>query len=283
MKLLVCLLVLLAFPSNLQAVEKFSSDAVVTEVENRPLDVVLGKLITEYYEYYSSFDLKSGDSLEKKKEKELIYQSSVERVFQHTYDEQLILKVAEFFKNTDDMNRNALRGLVKRLIVAENLRAQEGSSVLSESGVDGAAALFEGLDRASYEYAYGNEIGREVVDTFEAIHRSTFMENLEHKVDIDIDFLKPIKKVVEKLNLKEKFKWLWNQKLHWGYHSHFIHKKKVFMRSHGYYQKVAVKLQVLRRERYWWGGTGDWEVHGSSTKMMEEPRALVATEARELD
>jgi hypothetical protein len=261
------------------SVERFVGDGFIREDVDRPLEIVVGDLTWVYQDFHKA--LRDGRDLGEIKEKEFSYLQTYERVYEHIVQENLIEKFASYFESSDPLTQASLAALAKNLISRENLRLQAGASSVS---VTSAASLFPSLNtRVSYEYAYGEELEREVQDEFEAIHRYTYMENREHNVDIDVDFLEPIKKIVEKLSLKDKFKWLWEQKLHFGYHSSFFHRKKVFMRSVGYYQKVAVTLQVLRREKKWWGGSGEWELHGTAVRYFEEPRAIVATEAKELD
>lgn len=134
----------------------------------------------------------------------------------------------------------------------------------------------------SYQYAYGRELERKIIKNFEAIHRQTFYENKIHNVDIGVDFLEPLKAILKTLKLGEKFEWIFENILHIGYKSSFKHHKKVFMRFKGYYAKISISFELMRRKRYWWG-YGNWEVAGTASKVVEEPMAVIGTNVKELE
>ena len=134
----------------------------------------------------------------------------------------------------------------------------------------------------NYQYAYGRELERKIIKNFDAIHRQTFYENKTHNVDIGVDFLEPLKAILKTLKLGEKFEWIFENILHVGYKSSFKHHKKVFMRFKGYYAKISISFELMRRKRYWWG-YGNWEVVGTASKVVEEPMAIVGTDVKELE
>jgi hypothetical protein len=283
MKILSLLMVLwLGFSHLCHGAEVFRTDAFIREDVGMPMEIVLGRLVRDYYAFASpSYELQADKETFQQKEER--YLSSLRRVQDYVLSEGLLQEVADYFNSTDEMNRYALRTLVHELVIMETHRIQAGASELLY-GVNNVSELFRDVDsRVSYEYTLGKELKREVVKEFEAIHRHTLMENYEHNISIDIDFLEPLKKIINTLKLKDMFSWLWEQALHYSYHASFSHKKKIFTRSHGYYQNVAVTFEVLRRERYWWGGTGEWEKYGHTLRNVEEPRAVLTTEVKELD
>lgn len=154
-------------------------------------------------------------------------------------------------------------------IPQETFEIEKISAVLAKDRLD------------QYEYAYGKEVGRKVLKHFDAIHRQTFFENRTHDIDISVDFLKPIKTILTHLKLKQKFQWVFDNKLYFGYKSSFKHNKKVFIRFLGYYAKVSLDIELLRRRVYWWG-YGEWEKVGITSKIIQEPVAMVGTEVKEI-
>ena len=54
------------------------------------------------------------------------------------------------------------------------------------------------------------------------------------------------------------------------------------MRFKGYYAKISISFELMRRKRYWWG-YGNWEVVGTASKVVEEPMAIVGTDVKELE
>lgn len=187
-----------------------------------------------------------------------------------------------FLENAGPVERQEMRGLAHLVQTKINASRLENDGLGPADDSELKAYLGEQRSRDSYQYAYGKEVSRETIDEFEAIHRNTFFENKSHSINIGIDFLEPIKKVLKALKLEKKFSWVFENSLFFGYKSSFKHHKKVFMRFKGYYGKIAVKVELMRRKRYWWG-YGSWEKVGVTTKMLEEPIAVVGTEVKELN
>jgi hypothetical protein len=274
------------------AIEKFQRATYTEEVEGRPLDVILSQLTDQFYSMKTEKS-EAGEDLSKKAASEESFGQDLKRVMDHITSEELFWDISDLYKESDPMVREALNPLVSKIIRHLNSVLQKDPQAVR--GVRNPRTdLFpdysplsqldftERQDRVRYEYRLGRELDRKIVKTYEAIHRRTMMENIEHHIDIDVDFLKPIKKVIETLKLKEKFSWLWNQKLRWGYHSHFKHHKKIFTRQQAFYDKISVKFELWRREKgiIW---DGDWERCGTSNRMVEEVAAMVAKEAKQLD
>jgi len=187
-----------------------------------------------------------------------------------------------FLENAGPVERQEMRGLAHLVQTKINASRLENDGLGPADDSELKAYLGEQKSRDSYQYAYGQEVSRETIDEFEAIHRNTFFENKSHNINIGIDFLEPIKKVLKALKLEKKFSWVFENSLFYGYKSSFKHHKKVFMRFKGYYGKIAVKVELMRRKRYWWG-YGSWEKVGVTTKMLKEPIAVVGTEVKELN
>lgn len=190
----------------------------------------------------------------------------------------------DWFLRSDQLARGNVGDLVRlyrRYAQSDILSGHFDDSAPEEFRVDEISRIIA-MDRLDqYDYAYGKEVGRKVLKQFDAIHRQTFFENKTHNIDINIDFIEPIKAIVTHLQLKEKFKWLFNNKLYFGYKSSFKHKRKVFIRFLGYYAKVSVDIELLRRKIYWWG-YGEWEKVGITSKVIQEPVAIVGTDAKEI-
>ncbi len=183
--------------------------------------------------------------------------------------------------HTRDLSRNINRSLIAESFY-ENVRHTRRSDRYYEVR-DQLETVLDSVETSnSYQYAYGREVGRKIIKQFDAIHRQTFFENKVHNVDIGIDFLEPVKAILRGLKLKEKFQWIFDNVLYIGYKSSFKHHKKVFMRFKGYYAKTSVSFELLRRERYWWG-FGSWEIVGTTSKVIEEPMAIVGTDVKELE
>lgn len=276
LRIIVFFLLVFVTPS----VEIFSTEDWHKEVEGTPLDVAAGRVLEAYFAFSSAgMDLKPVTPT-RLFELEQAWKKSAARLADHVLAEGLEAEFAGMWRNADEVHRAALGMSVRDIRAFMNSRILD-TGILPE---EGSPALmfprYEPLE--SWDYAYGKEISREVVDKYESIIRQTFFENRTHNVDIQLDFLEPIRKIITKLNLKSMFEWLWDSKLFYGYHSSFVHHKKVFIRFKAFNQKVAVKVEVLRRKRYWWG-YGDWEIYGSTTRMMEEPTAVVGREVEELD
>ncbi|PCJ16581.1 MAG: hypothetical protein COB02_15900 [Candidatus Cloacimonadota bacterium] len=268
--------------ANSYALERVVYDNKITEVEGRDFDQIIHNLINDYYDIQDVYSLKNM-SLVDKKLKENEFSQRLTQVSQDILSENKLHDYAVLYNSLNDMQRAALKDLTKETIIRFNTKVlyQENSSILK---VKNAKQLFPKYTTlASYEYAYGKELAREDLKTYELIRRNTFFENSHHKIDIDIDFLKPIKKIISALKLKSKFSWIWDQKLHFGYHSEFTHYKKIFMREKGYYKKVKVTVELLRRKTSFWGSPGPWKVYGQSVKYFEEPSAIVGFEVKELD
>jgi len=279
--------VLLAFfflPAQVHSLEVIDRGSSIEILDGFPLDISLSRLVEAYYKAESA--QRQGD---RKGYQEGVdsYQQSARRLIAHILDEDLILKTRSFLVHGDALIQAGLLWFQEELVGQMNVAVSQGRMDLTRYNdgisVADAAELFPrpGL-QAKYEYAYGRELQRDVLEEFEVIHRHTYMENYEHKIDIEIDFLGPIKKVLSGLHLEKRFEWLYKQRLRYGYHAYFKHYKKVFTRATGYYGKLRLTLELLRRKRRWWGSS-EWEVIGATTQIHEEPRALVATEARILD
>lgn len=267
--------------SNSAASERYVYKDKIVEVEGRDFDQIIHNMINTYYEMKDVYSLKT-TGLEDRKQLQSMYSQQLSQVSKSILSAGRIHNYAVLYNSLNEMQRSALEELTKETIVRFNSQIlyQDG---LSGSDVRNAKQLFpKYAERASYEYAYGRELSREELKRFELIRRNTFFENTHHKIDIDIDFLGPIKKVIKALKLKDKFSWVWDQKLHFGYHSEFKHYKKVFVREKGYYKKVKVKLELIRRKVSFWTGPGPWEVYGTGHKYFEEPAAVVGFEVKEL-
>ena len=183
--------------------------------------------------------------------------------------------------HTRDLSRNINRSLIAESFY-ENVRQSRRSGRYYEVR-DQLETVLDSVEISnSYQYAYGREVGRKIIKQFDAIHRQTFFENKVHNVDIGIDFLEPVKAILRTLKLKEKFQWIFDNVLYFGYKSSFKHHKKVFMRFKGFYAKTSVSFELLRRKRYWWG-FGSWEMVGTTSKVIEEPMAIVGTDVKELE
>jgi hypothetical protein len=278
------LLLSLCFAANSFGLEVFDRGSSIEVLENFPLDISLSRLVANYH-LTESFLMK-GDALNYQAGVEA-YQKGTSRLISHVLEEDLIHKVQSFLFEGDPLIRVGLAKFSELLVREMNEAASQGKLDLSryskaEKVLDAQDLFPDAGLYASYEYAYGRELKRQVLEEFEVIHRHTFMENYEHKIDIEVDFLDPIKKIISTLRLDGRFEWLYKQSLRYGYHAYFKHSKKVFTRSKGYYGKLRLTLELLRRKRRWWGSS-DWEVVGRTIQIQEEPRALVATDARVLD
>ena len=184
------------------------------------------------------------------------------------------------------MHTNDLVVNIKKNLLAEKLHRHESYRIKTENShqlIDQALLALNPIKISdSYQYAYGRELDRKIIKNFDAIHRQTFFENKLHKVDVGIDFLKPLKAILKTLKLEEKFEWIFENIVYIGYKSSFKHHKKVFMRFKGYYAKTSITFELMRRKRYWWG-YGNWELAGTASKVVEEPMAVIGTDVKELE
>ena len=270
--ILACLLTL--FSTSLQAVERFEFPDRAVEVSGRPLEASLSRLVQAYCDHKKS----TMNDLDKSLFQD--YELDRDRILNHILEESLVSDFVSFLQKADPVSLQALRE-ISHLLVSRLRFSAHG--VNQDSGL--ASQILELIPSASlsatYEYAYGRELERKAIKEYEVIHRNTFFENREHRIDIDVDFLGPLKKVLKALKVEKSFSWVWKQKLRFAYKAWFKHYKKVFARTLGFYEKVSVKIEILRRKRSFWG-TGEWESHGHTYITREEPRALLTTEAREL-
>lgn len=267
--------------SNSFATERYEYEHKIVEVDGRDFDQIIHNMINTYYDMKDVYSLKSTGAADRQKLQSM-YSQQLSQVSKSILSRGKVHDYAVLYNSLNEMQRSALSELTKETIVRFNSQILYQDS-LKTGDVRNAKQLFPKYsERASYEYAYGRELSREELKRFELIRRNTFFENTHHKIDIDIDFLGPIKKVISALKLKDKFSWVWDQKLHFGYHSEFKHYKKVFMREKGYYKKVKVKLELIRRKVSFWTGPGPWEVYGTGHKYFEEPAAIVGFEVKEL-
>ena len=251
-------------------VESFFNPAYQLETSGRPLDISLTRLVIAYQD--SRWDDNHSD--------QSIYREERDRLVSHILHDNLFYQFLEFLESGGPLELQALRELSH--ILVSKIRFQEPENEeLNRLGGRILEILPPASVSATYEYAYGKELERKIVKQFEAIHRQTLFENKEHGIEIDLDFLKPIKKLVEFLRVQEKFSWLWEQTLRFAYRARFKHSKKIFTRSLGYYNKVSVKIEILRRKRSFWGD-GPWESYGSTYQSQEIPRAVLTTEIKEL-
>ncbi|MCJ8346548.1 hypothetical protein MJH12_13480, partial [bacterium] len=202
----------------------------ITEVDGRDFEQIIHNTINQYYDIQDIYSLER-TSLQEKKYQAEVFDQRIDQISASIIGENKLHQYAVFYNSCNDMQRAALNELTKFTIIRYNAQIlyQDG---LNHSDVRDASQLFPKFSkRASYEYAYGRELKREELKRFEMIIRNTYFENTHHKIDIDIDFLGPIKKIISALKLKNKFSWIWDQKLHFGYHSEFKHFKKVFIRE----------------------------------------------------
>gem|GEM_PF-1054373 len=272
MRIFFILFLWIGFSSQVQGVERYIFPAYSEEVQGRPLEIILSKLIQAYQDSrYLEPESRSHHR---------IYQKERDRALEHILEEGILQEFTVFLERGDPLQTQALREISQLLVSRVRFQSPKDQSLR-----DLSARILEKLPpaslSASYEYAYGKELERKSLKEFDAIHRKTLFENREHKIEIDIDFLGPLKKLIEALKVKEKFSWVWAQKLRFAYRAFFKHHKRIFTRSVGYYEKVSVKIELLRRKRSFWG-TGPWESYGYTYLTREEPRALITTEAREL-
>jgi hypothetical protein len=262
------------FSTSLQAVERFEFPDRAVEVSGRPLEASLSRLVQAYCDHKKS----TMNDLDKSLFQD--YELDRDRILNHILEESLVSDFVSFLQKADPVSLQALRE-ISHLLVSRLRFSAHG--VNQDSGL--ASQILELIPSASlsatYEYAYGRELERKAIKEYEVIHRNTFFENREHRIDIDVDFLGPLKKVLKALKVEKSFSWVWKQKLRFAYKAWFKHYKKVFARTLGFYEKVSVKIEILRRKRSFWG-TGEWESHGHTYITREEPRALLTTEAREL-
>ena len=262
------------FSTSLQAVERFEFPDRAVEVSGRPLDVSLSRLVQAYCDYKKS--------PEKGLDKALLqaYELDRDRVLNHILEDSLVADFVDFLREADPVSLQALRE-ISHLLVSK-LRFSE-DEVNQDAGM--ASQILELIPSstisATYEYAYGRELERKSIKDYEVIHRNTLFENREHRIDIDVDFLGPLKKVLKALKVEKSFSWVWKQKLRFAYKAWFKHSKKVFARTLGFYEKVSVKIEMLRRKKSFWGN-GEWKSFGYTYITREEPRALLTTEAKEL-
>ncbi len=263
------------------AVEVVETEDYRQEIDGSPLDISAHRVVSAYFEFANSFyELKPVSPTERFELQEQ-YKLSAERLADHLSQENRVVEFAAFYEQSDEVIREALRPVVRDLIVMLNTRILAGEQTNLPTVTP--RALFRSYQAlAQYEYIYGQEIKREVVDKYESIIRQTFFENKTHNVDIAADFLEPIRKIISTLQLKSMFEWLWDSKLYFGYHSSFKYHRKVFIRFKGYYQKTAVTVEVLRRKKSFWGNE-PWEKYGTSTKLVEEPTAIVGREVMLID
>ena len=262
------------FSTSLQAVERFEFPDRAVEVSGRPLEASLSRLVQAYCDHKKS----TMNDLDKSLFQD--YELDRDRILNHILEESLVSDFVSFLQKADPVSLQALRE-ISHLLVSRLRFSAHG--VNQDTGL--ASQILELIPSASlsatYEYAYGRELERKAIKEYEVIHRNTFFENREHRIDIDVDFLGPLKKVLKALKVEKSFSWVWKQKLRFAYKAWFKHYKKVFARTLGFYEKVSVKIEILRRKRSFWG-TGEWESHGHTYITREEPRALLTTEAREL-
>jgi len=263
------------------AIEVIETEDYRKEVEGSPLDVSAHRVVAAYFLFSNSFYELKPVSPSERFELQEQYKTSAEILANHLIEENRVVEFASFYEKSDEVIREALRPVVRDLIVMLNTRILAGDEIVLPSVTP--RALFRSYQPlAQYEYIYGQEIRREVVDKYESIIRQTFFENKTHSVDIAADFLEPIRKIISTLQLKSMFEWLWDSKLYFGYHSTFKYHRKVFIRFKGYYQKTAVTVEVLRRKKTFWGSE-PWEKYGTSTKLIEEPTAVVGREVQLID
>ena len=288
-------LIIILFSGFIQCVH-FADNSVST-IKSWPVDVLLDRLvllrsgkIPAAENYIDSSEYLSSEASD---EIDIVLLSNAERLaaFLNTelLEENRLDSFLLWLKGSDPLAKWHTRDLSKninRSLIAESF--YENVKQIRRSGRyyevrDQLETVIDSVETSnSYEYAYGREVGRKIIKQFDAIHRQTFFENKVHNVDIGIDFLEPVKAILRSLKLKEKFQWIFDNVLYIGYKSSFKHHKKVFMRFKGFYAKTSVSFELMRRKRHWWG-YGSWEIVGTTSKVIEEPMAIVGTDVKELE
>ncbi len=288
-------LIIILFSGFIQCVH-FADNSVST-IKSWPVDVLLDRLvllrsgkIPAAENYIDSSEYLSSEASD---EIDIVLLSNAERLaaFLNTelLEENRLDSFLLWLKGSDplakwhtrDLSKNINRSLIAESFY-ENVKQTRRSGRYYEVR-DQLETVIDSVETSnSYEYAYGREVGRKIIKQFDAIHRQTFFENKVHNVDIGIDFLEPVKAILRSLKLKEKFQWIFDNVLYIGYKSSFKHHKKVFMRFKGFYAKTSVSFELMRRKRHWWG-YGSWEIVGTTSKVIEEPMAIVGTDVKELE
>lgn len=271
---IIFILLMLQAVDKVMGVETYLQPTGLLEISGRPLEVSLTHLILSYQNSRPSTQNPDQNSDQN------VYFEERDRLLNHLQEDNLVQEFVNFLQLAGPLELQALRDLGHRLV--SKIRFQEpDNKELNALGSKILEILPPASLTATYEYAYGKELERKVVKQFEAIHRQTLFENKEHGIEIDLDFLSPVKKLVQFFKIQEKFSWLWEQSLRFAYRAKIKHSKKIFTRSLGYYDKVSVKIEILRRKRSFWGD-GPWEVYGHTYQAQELPRAILTTEIKEL-